>query len=39
MKDFVKAMCILAVIVGTMYGALLMLRHFYQRTYITVEED
>lgn len=39
MKDVLKALGMLALVLGMLYGALLLLRHFAKRNYITVEED
>lgn len=39
MKDFLNALCILAIVIGCAYAALLVLRKCTARTYLTVEED
>lgn len=39
MKEFLKVLCKVAVMLGLLLGALLLLRHLTKRTYITVEED
>lgn len=39
MREFLKVLCMVTVMLGMFFGALLLLRHLTKRTYITVEED
>ena len=39
MKEFIKTLFAMAVVLGLAVGALLVLRQCNTRTYITVEED
>ncbi len=39
MKDLIKALCLLGLILGVMFTAVILIRHLTKRTYITIEED